>query len=609
MKRKRGRQLDHQDQPVTRPAPLRLIGGQYEIVGRWPILALAALTYILSLPLFAPWSVWPVGFVVFVPWIVAICIAKRAFWVYLTGYLLGFAFFLTHFHWLYVTTPEGYVAASFYLAFYFLLAVWPLRHLYRKRNLSMAITFPVVWTAFEWARSLGALSFPWFLLGHSQIRFLTFIQIADLAGVYGVSFLVAMVNGWLADLLLRPIVFWKDMTGRPARKIPAGTVLMVLFLGFSLIYGRIQLARTPTETGPKISVIQGDFVLTPDDPGPDNKREQYLDLLHRAAADRPAMLVLPETPWDMFLNREIRELPNSPVLDGIGKKRRENLLIWSKYSRLDHEYFVRLTEIFDAAIVTGSLSLEPQPDNAYPNTHRYNSAFVYIPGEPESGRYDKIHRVLFGEYVPFRYSKYFNFLYWWLNAQTPWGTGGFEYSITAGEKFTTFALPARPAGEKDARFGVTICYEDAMPYVFRRFVLDRDGRKRVDFMLNISNDGWFGRGYQQPQHLVNCAFRAIENRIGIARSVNTGVSGFINSDGSWHDLILPEEGRLRAGGTGYQTGRVNLDHRVTLYSRYGDVFALACTLFMLAGLADALVTRRRSRREAQEANQKGARDA
>lgn len=570
---------------------------------------MAALTYILSLPLFAPWSLWPLGFVVFVPWIVAVCIARRAFWVYLISFLLGASFFLTHFHWLYVTTPEGYLAASIYLAFYFPLAAWPLRHLYRQRNLSLAITFPIVWTAFEWIRSLGALSFPWFLLGHSQIRFLTIVQIADLAGVYGVSFLVAMVNGWLADLLLRPILFWKDMAGRPARKIPAGTVLMILFLGFSLIYGRIQIARTPTEPGPRISVIQGDFVLTPDDPGPNNKRELYVDLLHRASVDRPTMLVLPETPWDMYLNREIRELPSDSILAGIGGKRRENLLIWSKYSRLDHEYFVQLTKNFDAVIVTGSLSLEPQPDHVYPDTHRYNSAFVYMPGEPEPGRYDKIHRVLFGEYVPFRYSKYFNFLYWWLNAQTPWGMGGFEYSITAGKQFTTFTLPEHLEGGKDTRFGVTICYEDAMPYIFRQFVLDRDGHKRVDFMLNISNDGWFGRGYQQPQHLVNCAFRAIENRIGIARSVNTGISGFINSDGSWHGLILPAEGRFRAGGTGYQTNHVNLDTRVSLYSRYGDVFALACTVFMMATLIDAVVVRWQAKGRPQEAKQKGVRDA
>ncbi|NLX14096.1 MAG: apolipoprotein N-acyltransferase, partial [Phycisphaerales bacterium] len=539
----------------------------------------------------------------------AVCIARRAFWVYLASYLLGAAFFLTHFQWLYVTTPPGYMAGSLYLAFYFPLAAWPLRHLYRQRGMSMALTFPIVWTAFEWIRSQGTVGFPWFLLGHSQIRLLTIVQIADLSGVYGVSFLVAMVNGWLADLLFRPILFWKDMAGSPARKIPAGTVVMVLFLGFSVIYGRIQIARTPRELGPRISVIQGDFVLTPDDPGPVNKRKDYLTLLHKASVDRPAMLVLPETPWDMYLNREIRELPDAPIWEEIGVHRRARLRAWSEFSRIDHDYLKQLAERFDAAIVTGSLSMEPQPDAVYPDIHRYNSAFVYYPGESEPARYDKIHRVLFGEYVPFRYSRWFNFLYWWLNRQTPWGADGFEYSITAGTEYKVFTLPERVTGTQDARFGVTICYEDAMPYVFRRFVLDCDGRKHVDFMLNISNDGWFGRGTQQPQHLVNCAFRAIENRIGIARSVNTGVSGYINSDGSWHGLILPEAGRLRAGGTGYRTDCVNLDKRVTVYSRYGDAFAVACTIFMLVAVIDATVVRRRSKRQQPQAKQKGVRNA
>jgi apolipoprotein N-acyltransferase len=151
-------------------------------------------------------------------------------------------------------------------------------------------------------------------------------------------------------------------------------------------------------------------------------------------------------------------------------------------------------------------------------------------------------------------------------------------------------MQARSLEGEAFRFGVTICYEDVVANVFRRFVTSPDGSKRVEFMLNISNDGWFGRGTQQPQHLVSCAFRAIENRIGIARAVNTGVSGFLDSDGSWHDLMVGEGKGPRAGGTGYRVARVQIDRRVTFYSRYGDVFAWACAALTVLAMVSASVT-------------------
>ncbi|MBI4581026.1 MAG: hypothetical protein HY718_15085, partial [Planctomycetes bacterium] len=202
----------------------------------------------------------------------------------------------------------------------------------------------------------------------------------------------------------------------------------------------------------------------------------------------------------------------------------------------------------------------------------------------------------FGEYVPFRYTPGLFWLYRFLN-DGPWNPWGrpprpgeppFEYSLTAGKEFTVLNLPQAASG-RDGRFGVTICYEDVIPQVFRRFVASSDGTKRVDFMLNISNDGWFGHGNQQPQHLVNCAFRAIENRVGIARAVNTGVSGFIDPDGCWHDLVV-EPGRApHAGGTGYRVAHVKLDERVSFYSVHGDVFGFVCLGLTVLVAGDSIV--------------------
>jgi len=581
-------------------------------VNRWPIVALAVVTYLLSLPMFEPRSFWPVGYVLFVPWLTAVCIAGRPGWVYVISYLLGAGFFLTHLRWLCVTTAPGYLLGSLYLAACFPLGAWPVRHLYRKRQSSVAITFPIVWTALELMRSRGPLNFPWFLVGHSQVRFLTVIQIADVAGAFGVTFVVTMVNGWLVDLLLRPILIWRGGRAKPPRVGPIGTVVMLTVLGATIIYGQVRLGAREAIEGPRVAVLQGDYPLSvghdPNAPGPTEKRRTYLGLLADAARDAPDLTVLPETPWTMYLNRELRELPSSPIMADLNQDEQRSYLLRAESSRRQHQQFRDLAAQYQSYIVVGSLSEEKQPKGAYPKERRYNSAFVYTPGAKEPARYDKIHLVLFGEYVPFRQSERLFWLYRLLNdgPWNPWGREGYEYSLMAGTEFKTFPIQCRSLGGDAFNFGITICYEDAVPHVFRKFVVDADGNKRAGFMLNISNDGWFGRGSQQAQHLAACAFRAVENRVWIARAVNTGVSGFINSDGSWYGLVGNSSTEPRAGGTGYRTARVMVDPRVTFYSRHGDVFALGCAVLAAAAAVDALFAGLRERRRRAAGKRKAA---
>lgn len=571
---------------------------------------LAAVSFPLSLPLFAPWSWWPFGFVVFVPWLVAICTSRRGGWAHFVSYLLGAAFFLFHFHWLEATTPEGYVAASLlYLAPFFLLASWLIRHTYRRRGVPLFIAFPVIWTGIEILRTYNPLGFPWFLLGHSQIRLLPMVQVADVAGVYGVSFLVAMVNGWLAGLILQPIRMAGPKGGMLRPQTRVATAVTLLAVAINLAYGVWRLRQEVVESGPKVAVLQGDFLLRAvrDDPGAatDKAKERaYLGLMNEALAAHPDtdLVALPETPYGMWLNREFRAC-------------------YPQYSYW-HNQWVRRSAQTGKPIVVGALSEEPQPPGTYPKEHKYNSAFLYTPGVPEPQRYDKIHLVPFGEYVPFRYSRHFRWIYNFVafGPFNPWGRDGYEYSLTAGKEYTVFTFMAAephrdapsaapstaPAGSdaRTYRFGVTICYEDVIPQVFRKFVAE-PGRKRVDFMLNISNDGWFGHGHQQSQHLVNCAFRAIENRVGVARAVNTGISGFIDPSGAWRDLVGGQAHGLQAGGTGYSVARLMVDPRVTFYSLHGDVFGFLCGLAAAVCGADAGAlgwqARRRRRRERRQA--------
>ena len=135
-----------------------------------------------------------------------------------------------------------------------------------------------------------------------------------------------------------------------------------------------------------------------------------------------------------------------------------------------------------------------------------------------------------------------------------------------------------------------ICYEDVMPYVSREFVCDESNNKRVDMLLNISNDGWFGRGIQQPQHLAICSFRAVENRVGIARSVNTGNSAFIKPNGMIYGFPR-DPNETWPGAMGYAVEEVYLDSRTSFYSMYGDWFAWACAIIALVLFIDYWVLR------------------
>jgi apolipoprotein N-acyltransferase len=206
-----------------------------------------------------------------------------------------------------------------------------------------------------------------------------------------------------------------------------------------------------------------------------------------------------------------------------------------------------------------------------------------------------VHLVYFGEVVPFRFGR-LRPLYFWLNSLVPFSgpEGTYEYSLFPGGEFGTFTMEPRSQPTHVYRFGVPICYEDVMPYVSRQFVSAGHANKRADFLLNISNDGWFGRGVQQPQHLAICAFRAVENRVGIARAVNTGESGFIEPSGKVYGLVSGDPATPWPGQCGFHVANVQVDSRYTFYSRCGDWFAWCCAVLWLMFFIDYWIVRVRT---------------
>lgn len=542
------------------------------------LIVLALLTLLLNSLIFAPISWWPLAFVCLVPWLLFVGAADRAPRVYLYSYLFGLAFFLINMHWLYVSTGAGYVVLSIYLAAYFPLIACPVRHVVRRRRWPLALVFPFVWTGSELLRAVVFSGFPWFFLSHSLHGVLSLIQISDLIGAYGVSFVIAAVNGAIADWIIAWVGFRKGATSRrPLVRVRTSLVFAASVVLAALIYGQVQLHRDTITEGPKIAILQGDFVsrVQGDSVNSSAKRRIYHSMLRAAAKDKPDLYLLPETPWIMYLNPEARDFHS----------------FWRKSFAALQKHATQ----HNAYLVTGSASLIETPHDLVAQERRYNSATVFRPDGSEPGRYDKVHLVYFGEVVPFRFGR-LRFLYLWLNRLMPFSgqDGTQEYSLFPGDGFHRFTMESASQQGRTFRFGIPICYEDVMPYVSREFVAGGSTDKRVDFLLNISNDGWFGRGHQQPQHLAICVFRAVENRVGIARAVNTGVSAFIQPSGRIHDVVTGDPSNDWPGECGFAVARVGVDSRFSLYAQYGDWFAWLCALAWLIFFVDYWVARVRA---------------
>jgi len=553
----------------------------FSIETHFVLILLCAITLLLKSLIFAPINWWPLTFICLVPWLLMIGASVYAPRVYFHSYLLGLAFFLINMRWMYHATGLGYVAFSFYLAAYFPLIACALRHVVRRRHWPLAITLPLIWTGSEMLRAVIISGFPWFYLSHSLYKVLPMIQISDLVGAYGVSFVIASVNGGLADLIFAYFSSQhKDGQRLTLRRVRFSLAFPVVLLIATVAYGLIQLQRDTVTQGPKIAVLQGDHILSVTERGVSEveKMNQYMSMLNSTSEDKPDLYLLPESPWFMYLNPEVRDLfPSSR----------------NSFSRL-REHAMKN----NAYLVTGSASWIRTPDDLLAKDRRYNSATIFKPDGSEPDRYDKVHLVYFGEMVPFRFGR-LRFLYLWLNRFMPWSgpDGDKEYSLFRGDGYHVFSMNPASQPEKSFHFGVPICYEDVMPYIGRKFAGSGSSTKQADILLNISNDGWFGRGLQQPQHFAICVFRAVENRVGVARAVNTGVSGFIQPTGRIHDVVVKDSTSTWPDARGYRVANIGVDSRFTLYTRYGDWFAWSCALMWLLFFLDYWITRVRMHSE------------
>lgn len=456
---------------------------------------------------------------------------KRAFYM---GWLAGGVAFLGLLYWTTITmvrygglpwpaTIPPLLLLVAYLGLYFAgfcaLLVW----IRPKTTFPYIILVPVIWTTLEWIRAHALSGFPWGLFGYSQHQNLSMIQIADLTGVYGVSFLIVLVNTVFVEGLglIDRIRRRKAFTA-----LAVGAICVVLTWG----YGHWQLNRSTHSLNRSVNIGIVQANVSQDVKWDPAFRleilHRYEQLNHRIAKEGLDLIVWPEAAMpfifddDKFFKHKVLEM---------AKREKTPLLIGSP------------------ARTEGTQREESLS----------NSAYLINTSGKAVARYDKIHLVPFGEYVPL------SSLLFFIDKMVE-GIGNFK----AGNQYTVMQLPSRVTEKMS--MGVVICFEVIFPALVRRFV-----REGADFMITITNDAWFGKSSAPYQHFSMVVFRSIENRVPFVRAANTGISGFIDANGQ----ILESTDLFTASAI---TNIITFSGQRTFYTLAGDIFADICGIITLA---------------------------
>jgi apolipoprotein N-acyltransferase len=522
------------------------------------LVALAAISGAMWFLACADFDIWPLAWIAMVPGLIAIEAASTVRRAALLGWLAGLVTHVGGFYWLtgmlirfgHLPRPVallGLLALCGYQALVFLLFAWSIRHI-RQRSaarfgapLPMVLLAPVAMVAFE---MLVPYLFPCYL-AITQAWVTPVIQVAELTGPVGVTALLFAVNGAIYDALAS--------TGRRRKLVPlvAAGALLAAALGFGAVrMGQIDERRA---AAPRVDVgvVQGNIPFDQKGLKRQDLADGQLRGLQRVSAEleaRGADLIL----WS-----------ESSYPFAIAREQTEDFPVGSR-GRVRRDFTVPLA--FGAVTVPA----DPQVSN-------YNSA-VYLDRDGVfRGRFDKIFLLLFGEYIPFKDL---------LKGILPASANHFS----RGEKIVTFPFTHQGT---TYRLGPMICYEDILPQFGREL-----SALHPHLLINLTNDAWYGDTSEPWEHLALSVYRAVEARTDLVRSVNTGVSAFIDASGrvvSKSYAVDPHEEPTPMTGHLEQMALTEGGH--TFYARFGDLFGWTLTAAaLLLWIGWPLAVRLRSRR-------------
>ena len=535
-------------EPIRNPPP-----------SRWrkllPNAALALGSAIMVWLAFPPADAGLFAWVALVPWLVLIARASRRAGIAWSA-AAGAALFTALLHWVRFVSIAGWLALALYCAAYWPVAAWSLGVL-RRRGFPFMLSAPLVITLLEFIRGRLFTGFSFYFLGHSQHGMLPVIQVADITGVCGITFLIALVNGCVADGILR--------RHRPKQRILVHGIAVGALVALALGYGFLRMGSSETRLGPRVHIVQANIPLnlkhTLSLEESLSVLKKHVDLSRQPPGGKADMVIWSETMFPAPINHVCDPgLAPSLLKDSREKYRDYGKFLLGCGAELRRALATARTHMLIGVETHGA--------------RRFNSAYLISPQGGILGRYDKMHLVVFGEYVPL--ARVFPFLRMFRPAVM-------GKDLTPGKVRQRFNLPAQDGATYE--FGVTICYEDAEPGLFRKFV--RDG---ADFMVNITNDGWFRDSSELDHHLAVCVFRAVENRVPIARCANTGISALIAPDGRVAEKVALADGTYREV-EGTLTGHVEMTTLRSFYAAHGDLFAWLCAVALFVMCAASFLRR------------------
>lgn len=408
---------------------------------------------------------------------------------------------------------------------------WMRRSLWALGGAALWVTFEMVF-----ARVFGG--FPWDLLGVSQYRMTPLIQIASVTGVYGVSFLVV----WLSLSLVSAGVM---ILRRPASRLVWVAEVFLPLLAVAILFnlGMRRLSHAPESTrAVKLALVQPSIpqTLIWDESKDDERFRELVRLSEEAMTNHPDLLLWPEAAVPKLL-------------------------------RYYDDTFYAVTNLAGknhAWMIIGADDMEPRPGTTRADDNLFfNSSFLVSDKGKLMERYLKRNLVMFGEYLPLE--GWLPFLKWFTPIQ-----GGFTAGKTAGH----FAM-----ADLGVKASVLICFEDIFPQLGPKSV-----EPDTDFLVNLTNDGWFGEGAAQWQQAATALFRAVENGLPLVRCTNTGLTCWVDAQGRLRDIFRDAQGSVY--GAGFLLTEIPIHapgelRSTTFYNRHGDWFGWNCVV--LCGLAVA----------------------
>ena len=460
---------------------------------------------------------------------------QAAKWAYITGLFLN----IGTLYWINWVTIPGSIAAILYLPLFFV--IYAILHTFIRQRLGnkyLLYCIPFLWTGIEFLRSLGVLGFPWTSVAYTQTYYLSLIQYSSFSSLYGVSFWIMTIN----------VIIWAIFLNYSnLKRITLYFIILMFLFILPWIYGKLIIPKDgPVQEKIRIALIQGNI-----DPWVKSDRDFweenmniYSTLSKQASLEKPQLIIWPETAVPCYL-------------------------------RYTPEYLKKVRELgneLKTPLITGAHDVKFVSSEGDYKT--FNGVFLIEPDSYRLQSYAKLHLVPFGERVPF--TETFPYLRDFLES-LEMGEGNFS----AGNRIHTFQIPIEPPGKQSKKqfinAPVVVCFESLFPELVKKFVNHKDAK----LLIIITNDAWFKRSSAPYHHAQAAIFRAIENRISIARCANTGISMFIDSYGRTIKAS-PIFERL------YLVADVSLREKSTFYNRYGNLFSVTVTLLNLGPLMIAL---------------------